>query len=53
MDPETCYARNGDVRIAYQVVGEGELDLVFVPAFISNIELTDVPGSWPIFAVAD
>jgi class 3 adenylate cyclase len=39
MDAETRYARNGDVRIAYQVVGEGELDLVFVPAFISNIEL--------------
>jgi len=29
--PETRYAKSGDVRIAYQVVGEGPLDLVFVP----------------------
>lgn len=37
--PETQYARSGDVRIAYQVVGNGSLDLVFVPGFISNVEL--------------
>jgi class 3 adenylate cyclase len=37
--PETRYARSDDVRIAYQVVGSGPLDLVFVPGFISNIEL--------------
>ena len=29
--PETRYARSGDVNIAYQVVGDGPLDLVFVP----------------------
>jgi hypothetical protein len=28
---ETHYARSGDLRIAYQVVGEGPIDLVFVP----------------------
>ncbi len=33
---ETRYARSGDVRIAYQVVGQGSFDLVFVPGFISN-----------------
>jgi hypothetical protein len=27
--PETMYARSGDVRIAYQVVGNGPFDLVF------------------------
>jgi hypothetical protein len=27
----TRYAKSGDVRIAYQVVGEGPLDLVFSP----------------------
>uniref|UniRef100_UPI00177B108A alpha/beta fold hydrolase n=1 Tax=Mesorhizobium mediterraneum TaxID=43617 RepID=UPI00177B108A len=36
---ETRYARNGDVRIAYQVVGQGSFDLVFVPGFISNLDL--------------
>ena len=29
--PETKYARSGDVHIAYQVFGEGDLDLVLVP----------------------
>jgi pimeloyl-ACP methyl ester carboxylesterase/DNA-binding CsgD family transcriptional regulator len=37
--PETRYARNGDVCIAYQVVGHGPIDLVFVPGFISNLEV--------------
>ena len=36
---ETRYARSGDVRIAYQVVGQGSIDLVFVPGFISNLDL--------------
>lgn len=36
---ETRYARSGDVRIAYQVAGQGALDLVFVPGFISNLDL--------------
>jgi len=31
--PEIRYARSGDVAIAYQVVGEGPVDLVFVPFF--------------------
>jgi class 3 adenylate cyclase len=37
--PETRYARSGGVNIAYQVVGEGPFDLVYVPGWISNIEL--------------
>ena len=37
--PETRYAKSGDVNIAYQVVGDGELDLVYVPGWISNVEL--------------
>jgi class 3 adenylate cyclase len=36
--PETCYARSGDVNIAYQVVGDGAPDLVYVDV-ISHIEL--------------
>lgn len=38
MAPDTHYARSGDVRIAYQVVGRGPFDLVFVPGFISNLD---------------
>lgn len=37
--PETKYARSGDVNIAYQVFGQGPLDLVYVPGFISNLEV--------------
>lgn len=37
--PETRYARNGDLQIAYQVLGEGPIDLVFVSTYLSNIEL--------------
>jgi class 3 adenylate cyclase len=36
---ETRYARSGDVHIAYQVFGEGELDLVLVSGFITHVEL--------------
>ena len=36
--PETKYAKSGDVNIAYQVVGEGTLDLVYVPGWVSNID---------------
>ena len=36
---ETRYARSGPVRIAYQAIGHGAFDLVFVPGFISNLEL--------------
>jgi len=38
MDPETRYARSGDVHIAYQVVGEGPIDLIYVPTWISQVE---------------
>ncbi len=36
--PQTRYARSGDCRIAYQVVGNGSIDLVLVPGFISNLD---------------
>jgi pimeloyl-ACP methyl ester carboxylesterase len=39
MTRETRYARSGDVNIAYQVVGDGPRDLVFVPGWVSNIEV--------------
>jgi pimeloyl-ACP methyl ester carboxylesterase len=37
--PPTKYAKSGDLHIAYQVVGEGPRDLVFVPGWVSNVEL--------------
>ena len=39
--PETHYTKSGGINIAYQVVGEGPLDLVYVPGWVSNVE-----GSW-------
>ena len=37
--PRTRYAKSGNVQIAYQVVGQGPLDLVLVPGFLSNLEV--------------
>jgi pimeloyl-ACP methyl ester carboxylesterase/DNA-binding CsgD family transcriptional regulator len=37
--PETRYACSGTVHVAFQVHGQGPLDLVFVHGFISNLEL--------------
>jgi hypothetical protein len=37
--PETRYAKSGDTYIAYQVMGDGPLDLVFVPGFISHLDM--------------
>jgi len=34
----TRYANSGGVHIAYQVVGEGPLDLIFVPGWVSHVE---------------
>jgi pimeloyl-ACP methyl ester carboxylesterase/class 3 adenylate cyclase len=39
MIPETRYTRSGEINIAYQVVGEGPVDLVFVPGFLSHLDL--------------
>ena len=36
--PKTRYTKSGDVNIAYQVVGEGAFDLIWVPGWISNVE---------------
>jgi class 3 adenylate cyclase len=48
--PETRFARNGDVRIAYTVVGDGPVDLVIVPGFVSNFEMAwQTPGFHRLF----
>jgi len=49
MPPDTQYAKSGDVHIAYQVFGDGPINLVMVPGFVSNIEnYWDEPDS-PVF----
>ena len=43
--PEIRYARSGDVQIAYEVVGDGPIDILLVPAWASNIEpIGRIPG---------
>src|SRR5262249_21187626 len=36
--PETRYTKSGDTHIAYQVIGNGPLDVVWVPGFVSHVE---------------
>ena len=48
MQPDTRYAKSGEVHIAYQVFGHGPVNLVVVPGFVSNVETA---GSSPIFPV--
>ncbi len=46
MAPVTRYARSGEASIAYQVVGEGGLDLLFVTGWITQIEhLWEAPAN--------
>src|SRR5271167_4106389 len=37
--PETSYAACGDLSLAYQVFGEGPIDLVYAGSFVSHVEL--------------
>src|SRR5271165_2858641 len=37
--PETRYVRSGRLNIGYQVIGDGPIDLVFVPGLLSQIDL--------------
>ena len=39
MTAETRYAKSGDVHIAYQVIGDGPVDLVLSPGWITHVEL--------------
>jgi class 3 adenylate cyclase len=44
--PPTQYARSGDVSIAYQVIGDGPIDVVLVPGYVSHVEMIwDFPGA--------
>jgi pimeloyl-ACP methyl ester carboxylesterase len=45
VEPQTRYARSGDVNIAYQVLGDGPFDLVYVPGYVTHLELAwKLPG---------
>jgi class 3 adenylate cyclase len=44
--PETKYARSGDVHLAYQVFGGGELDIVVVNGFVTHVELVWENEPW-------
>ena len=37
--PRTRYARSGELNIAYQVLGDGPLNLVSIPGFVSHLDL--------------
>jgi class 3 adenylate cyclase len=46
MMPTTRYAHSGGASIAYQVTGEGALDVLFLPGWISQVEhLWEAPGA--------
>ena len=47
--PETCYARSGDVMVAYQVVGQGPFDVVIAPPWVSHVELVWETVGWAAF----
>jgi pimeloyl-ACP methyl ester carboxylesterase len=37
MDPDIRYAKSGGISIAYQVVGDGATDLIYIPDYMSNL----------------
>src|SRR6267378_4959808 len=39
MKPKTKYTKSGEFNIAYQVVGEGPIDIVYIPGWVSNIDM--------------
>jgi pimeloyl-ACP methyl ester carboxylesterase len=47
--PAIHYAKSGDVHVAYQVFGSGQIDLVFVPGWISHLDVwwdSPVTAGW-------
>jgi pimeloyl-ACP methyl ester carboxylesterase len=47
--PETRYAKSGELSIAYQVIGDGPFDVVFIPPFVTHGELAWRTSFRPIF----
>jgi class 3 adenylate cyclase/pimeloyl-ACP methyl ester carboxylesterase len=42
-DSGVRYARNGDIHLAYRELGEGDITLVWIPGWVSNVDMWDVP----------
>lgn len=42
--PQTRYATSGELSIAYQVVGDGDVDIVYIPGWVSHVELQWEPS---------
>ena len=47
MHAVTRYARSGDLYLAYQVLGDGPIDLVWAPGYMSHVEQNQ---QWPTYA---
>ena len=47
MTGQTRYARSGELRIAYQVIGDGPVDLLWAPGYLSHLEQNQW---WPSYA---
>jgi pimeloyl-ACP methyl ester carboxylesterase/DNA-binding SARP family transcriptional activator len=45
--PDISYARNGEVSLAYQVTGDGPSTLLYLPSYLSHLELN---REWPAYA---
>lgn len=39
LKPRTQYAQSGHINIAYQVIGEGSMNIVYIPGWVSNIDM--------------
>ena len=46
VDPKVRYARRGNLHIAYTVIGDGPIDVVFVPGFATHLTKTLDPEQW-------
>ena len=47
--PVTRYALSGDVSVAFQVMGDGPLDIILIPGFMSHIEFQHELAGWTAF----
>jgi hypothetical protein len=48
--PETVYANCGDLSLAYQVFGDGPIELVFMGPMASHVELFWTPPDFKSFS---
>jgi class 3 adenylate cyclase/alpha-beta hydrolase superfamily lysophospholipase len=48
--PKVRYARRGELHVAYAVIGDGPIDVVLVPGFVSNLNRTLDTDLWPTAA---